>query len=237
MPLVAAVGTGLAALGGGSALAGATIVGAGAGIAGSVISSNAQKKAADKATAAQTAASDQQIALQREQNAKAEASMAPYVARGEGARQMLDARWAGPPDPRAAAYGPQSPGGPYGPLASTSAYGQAPSVFGAGGAPRASTQVGYQSVPQVGVPTRSAPAAAQAPRWQSVQASGLPPLPQWNAQAANPATPAPPIGPTNHAAPNPLAGVNPALVARQLTQRRGGGGNARLRDGGRTVLV
>ena len=202
------------------------------GVGGTLLASNSQNKAADRATAAQTAASDQQIALQREQSAKAEASMAPYVARGEGARQMLDARWAGPPDPRAAAYGPQSPGGPYGPLASTSAYGQAPSVFGAGGAPRASTQVGYQSVPQVTAPTRSAPAAPQAPRWQTVQASGLPPLPAWNAQAANPATPAPAAGPVNHAAPNPLNGLTPRL----LTQRRGGG-NARLRDGGRTVLV
>jgi len=86
------------------------------GAVGAVASANAQRSAAKKAANAQRETSDAQIALQREQMARAEQVAKPYREAGAASDQRLRDLWNyDPSDPYAQGYsGRYNPGGAYG---------------------------------------------------------------------------------------------------------------------------
>jgi hypothetical protein len=80
------------------AIVGSAVIGAGA----SYAAAKSQSKAIDRATAAQTQASDQQVQLAREQMDRAQTTLQPYVERGNRANSYLDALTYGQGAPPAA---------------------------------------------------------------------------------------------------------------------------------------
>lgn len=166
---------------------------AAAGVAGSVISSNAQNKASKRAAAAQKDASDQQIALTREQMEYAKGIARPYQEAGAAADLRLRQLW---DNPKAAAYdGRPSPR----PMPA--------SVYGAGGGADARLSIqgaGGRPVAQVGVPQRAplpAPPAPPAPYQSPVPAGWTPSKPI--GAYVPPAPPAPPPAPPPTLSPTP----------------------------------
>lgn len=104
MPVIAAIGVGLTALGGGSALAGAAIAGSAIAGGASIIGANQASKAAKNATAAQTTANNAALAEQQRQYDTTRADYAPWRQAGESALQQLSA-----------VHGITLPGGPQAP--------------------------------------------------------------------------------------------------------------------------
>lgn len=141
------------------------IVGGVAAVGAAAISSNAQKSAAKSAANAQSQASAEQIALQREQLARAQAMAQPYVDAGKAADTSLDARWRSGNAPQAQT--------PYGDWSARPA-----SAYDRGAPTPAWTP---QGAPQVAQPAAYALPAAQATptAWHPSQVNftGFPPLP------------------------------------------------------------
>lgn len=89
MPIIPAIGAGLAALGGGSALAGATIAGGALAAGSSLLAAGAQKDAINGASDANAAASAAGLAQQQQQYDQTRADYAPWRQVGAGALQQL----------------------------------------------------------------------------------------------------------------------------------------------------
>lgn len=84
MPVIAAIGAGVTALGGAGA-----VVGAGASIAGGMLTANAQKSASNASAAAYQAATDKQLAVQQAALARAQKNNQPFMDTGYTALDAL----------------------------------------------------------------------------------------------------------------------------------------------------